>query len=195
MNAEAPRLFVGLPLPPELAHALHTRFAPDFERAGWRVLLPVDLHITLVFLGSVAVERIGELERALRVEFEGATAIDLCFDATGAFPSAGRARVAWAGGEGLSRSTHALHLRALRAARLFVPSVDQDAGSVPWTAHATLARPPGGKRVRPPAGFLDAGVSFDGRGVELALFESRPDRPPGARYPRRFQIPLIPPPA
>jgi 2'-5' RNA ligase len=47
------RLFLGLPIPPELAHALASR-ARTIELPKGRVTAPENIHLTLVFLGEVA---------------------------------------------------------------------------------------------------------------------------------------------
>lgn len=58
------RLFVGLPVPPELARAL-ARLAGSIELPKGRRTLPEDMHLTLAFLGEVDESALGPIEREL----------------------------------------------------------------------------------------------------------------------------------
>ncbi|MBG0826454.1 RNA 2',3'-cyclic phosphodiesterase [Planomonospora sp. ID67723] len=92
------RLFAGL-LPPqpvrdELARALEP------HHAAWPHLRWIDQenwHLTLAFLGEVAEEVLPELEIRLGRAASRHAPMTLAFTGAGAFPSARRARVLWAG--------------------------------------------------------------------------------------------------
>jgi RNA 2',3'-cyclic 3'-phosphodiesterase len=58
------RLFLGLPIPPELAQAL-TRLTRAIELQKGRPAAPENLHLTLVFLGEVAEPKLPPIEREL----------------------------------------------------------------------------------------------------------------------------------
>jgi 2'-5' RNA ligase len=58
------RLFLGLPIPPELAQAL-TRLTRAIELPKGRLTAPENLHITLVFLGEVAEPTLPPIELEL----------------------------------------------------------------------------------------------------------------------------------
>jgi RNA 2',3'-cyclic 3'-phosphodiesterase len=179
------RLFVGIELPGEakdelagLIERLHGA-APD---AKW---VPRDnLHCTLSFLGEVAEERIAPIEDAL-----GAAVADVggpigtSLAGIGAFPSARRARVLWAG---LEDGDSALARTAERVASALEPhgfARDRRA----WTPHLTLAR----FRVPVDAtALLEAEVHALAFAIsEVTLFQSRLARPSPAYTPlRRFRF-------
>jgi 2'-5' RNA ligase len=58
------RLFLGLPIPPELAQALN-RLTQAIELPKGRPAAPENLHLTLVFLGEVAEPKLPPIEREL----------------------------------------------------------------------------------------------------------------------------------
>jgi 2'-5' RNA ligase len=58
------RLFLGLPIPPELAQAL-TRLTRAIELQKGRPAAPENLHLTLVFLGEVAEPKLPPIEQEL----------------------------------------------------------------------------------------------------------------------------------
>ncbi len=58
------RLFLGLPIPPELAQAL-TRLTRTIELPKGRRTAPENLHLTLVFLGEVAEPTLPSIEHEL----------------------------------------------------------------------------------------------------------------------------------
>lgn len=114
------RLFVALLPPPEILDEVERALAP--YRAAWPGLRWLDRrnwHLTLTFLGEVddlVTERVTpRLERAAARH----TRFELSFAGAGAFPSAARARVLWAGLHGargdlvrLSEATTAAARRA-----------------------------------------------------------------------------------
>jgi len=94
------RCFVAVPLGDELSLALRTlvydwRDEPDFDGLHWTD--PGSWHVTLAFLGSVEVDRIDGIVSALREVAAAHRPMRLATGGLGAFPSAGRARVAWYG--------------------------------------------------------------------------------------------------
>jgi 2'-5' RNA ligase len=58
------RLFLGLPIPPDLAQALN-RLTQAIELPKGRPAAPENLHLTLVFLGEVAESKLPPIEREL----------------------------------------------------------------------------------------------------------------------------------
>jgi 2'-5' RNA ligase len=68
------------------------------ERVGDAAWVPVEnMHLTLAFLGAVDEQRVGEVSSALGRSVEGIADVPAHLDGVGAFPSARRARVLWAG--------------------------------------------------------------------------------------------------
>jgi 2'-5' RNA ligase len=75
---------------------------------GW--VATDNLHVTVKFLGQVPLSRLGEIADAVARAVSGAQGFDLAIQGLGAFPTASRPRVVWAGlGDG------AEPLRALAA--------------------------------------------------------------------------------
>jgi RNA 2',3'-cyclic 3'-phosphodiesterase len=94
------RCFVAVPLGGELRRGLRAsveawRDEPDF--AGLRWSDPDSWHLTLAFLGSVDADRIDGTVAALHDVAAAHRPMRLPTGGLGAFPSAGRARVAWYG--------------------------------------------------------------------------------------------------
>jgi 2'-5' RNA ligase len=80
------RLFLGLPVPVELARSLiHAAQTTEMEKARWTA--PENVHLTLVFLGEVRNERLP----AIKLELAGLDARPLRIRITnlGSFPRAG----------------------------------------------------------------------------------------------------------
>ena len=193
MSGTRARLFFGASLPDASARALHAALASDFEAAGWRLSDPRDLHVTLLFLGSVPVERIAELADLARGALAGARALEVRLETLGAFPSIDAPRVAWAGGAALSAATFDLH-RGLHAAALGLGLARAPRSTVEsWTAHVTFARPAKGRRGRWPRDLRFVPLA-PFRVEEIALFESSTDGAQGSRYRALERIPLSRPP-
>jgi 2'-5' RNA ligase len=80
------RLFLGLPIPPELAQAL-TRLTRAIELPKGRPTGPENLHLTLVFLGQVAEPTLQSIERELsKLTF---VPVQLKLSSLNTFPRAG----------------------------------------------------------------------------------------------------------
>jgi 2'-5' RNA ligase len=94
------RLFVAINFPDDVRRGI-LRAAEPLRRLG----LPVKwvdgaaIHLTLKFLGEVAVERSGDVTGAVDRAVARARAFLLPVGGFGAFPSAARARVVWVGCE------------------------------------------------------------------------------------------------
>jgi 2'-5' RNA ligase len=193
------RLFIGIALPREIAEALHgavrDRFAPEDARR-LRFTAAADLHVTLVFLGSVdeaAIPTLGaELERA----FHSQRVLELALEGTGVFPSLARPRVLWTG----VRTIHAddarlaeLRRAALDAARAGGVLAPGDPETEPFHPHVTVAR----VRERLPHDSLRAFLALDFRATwqvdEVWLFESTAGTARASdagRYPRIERVRL-----
>lgn len=90
------RAFVGVPVQEAPAiTALLSGLAAT--RADLKVVAPENLHMTLSFLGQVPDEAAGPLSRALDAAVHGQPAFRAQLQGVGAFPSASRPRVVWAG--------------------------------------------------------------------------------------------------
>jgi RNA 2',3'-cyclic 3'-phosphodiesterase len=132
------RLFLAIDPPDRLREAVF-RYAEALPGPIRRV--PLDqLHLTLRFLGEVEEERVPGLVSALAAAVPGPP-IGLRVVGGGAFPSAGRPRVLWAGIGGDVRSVEALAARIEDA----VTSTGLPRADHPFRPHLTIARTRGGR--------------------------------------------------
>ena len=199
------RLFVGLPLPIDVAGAIEraTRSSGVAE-PEFRVLPAADLHVTLRFLGSTGAEAAEAVIAGLRERLARFGPIDLELAPAGTFPGRGRARVLWigvrepdadahpsgadAGRSGADAGRLAQAFRAVEAASVaagFEPDPRLAAGAP--TPHVTVARPRSERGARAPEAFRDCAPRAAWPADEIVLFESLAGRAPGARY-----LPLAP---
>ena len=89
------RLFIAIPLPPDLA-ARASEILPTSLPALRRVKAE-NLHVTLAFLGQTPDERLDDVTAAAREAAAPVSLFTLAFDRVGRFPERGRPRVAWLG--------------------------------------------------------------------------------------------------
>jgi 2'-5' RNA ligase len=147
-----------------------------------------NLHITLKFLGGVDGERIAALVESLRAAVDGQRAFPLEIVGLGAFPSAMRPRVLWAGvADGLEPlTTVAGRVEAAMAAQGFPP---EERGFSP---HVTLGRVREPRRAPALTEALAAGATRPfGRVAVEAIALMRSDLSPrGARYSELASLPL-----
>jgi RNA 2',3'-cyclic 3'-phosphodiesterase len=168
-----------------LDEAVRSSLGAEIDRlrslaGGVSWVAPVNLHVTLKFLGGVDPGRLDAVRESLVRAVEGLSTFDLVVEGLGAFPSATRPRVIWGGvasgreamvalAEGVERELAALGFA--RETRAFSP-------------HVTLGR------VREPRPNRDLAAAIE-RGRGLSFGAVRVDRvslmrsdlsPHGARY-------------
>ena len=97
---------------------------------------PYSIHLTLKFLGSIAIDRISETNRAMEEAIQGIPPFHLKAKDLGVFPNLRRVQVAWVGinGEVEKLSQLQQHLESNLARLGFAPETR------PFTPHLTLAR-------------------------------------------------------
>lgn len=123
------RLFLGLPIPPELAQTLNRR-AQTIELPKGRRTAPENLHITLVFLGEVAEPTLPPIEHELaQLNF---LPLQIKLTSLNTFPRAG---VLFAEAEPTRPLLHLQATVAAAMARCGFPPEDR-----PYHPHITLAR-------------------------------------------------------
>jgi RNA 2',3'-cyclic 3'-phosphodiesterase len=130
------RLFVAIEVPEAVRRDVKRRLAglrDRLPRARW--VDPDLLHLTLVFLGDVASDRVPALSAALAA-FTGHPPIPLRLGGGGTFPEGRPARVAWLGVEAPDE-LRLLQQAALEAA---AEAVGHEPEERPYRAHVTLAR-------------------------------------------------------
>ncbi|HZZ85245.1 MAG TPA: RNA 2',3'-cyclic phosphodiesterase [Anaeromyxobacteraceae bacterium] len=179
------RLFVALDLPDPVRDALRS-FEAGLKRAAGSVarevkwVEPASVHLTLQFLGSVPEERCAAVEAAVATAAAAARPLGLTLSGSGAFPSASRPRVLWAGVAGDLEPLRALVAGLGRAlAPLGYPPEERA-----FSPHLTLGRARdarGARALAPALGRAGALAPVSWRCGEATLFRSHLS-PSGARY-------------
>ncbi|GAI25354.1 unnamed protein product, partial [marine sediment metagenome] len=97
---------------------------------------PYSIHLTLKFLGNIAVDRTGEVAKAMKEAVQGISPFHLEVKDLGVFPNLRRVQVAWVGisGEVDKLSQLQKYIESTLAPLGFAPE------SRPFTPHLTLAR-------------------------------------------------------
>ena len=172
-SGESARLFVGLPLGPELGALAHARVAAVLDPSHWRLPRAEGLHLTLAFLGDQPRARLPELSRIFGEALSGAPRPALVLSGAGGFPRRGAERVLWLGVReepaGAARLAE-LHRRALAAAAAAGIDLGDEARR-PYRPHVTVARPrraPG----RAPEAFHALALELAFAPAEALLLES-----------------------
>ena len=182
------RLFIAVPLPPEIADRAAACLDPALP--ALRPVRPELLHITLAFLGQVADERLADASAAAAIAGAGKSPFRIILDRAGRFPASGPPRALWlgvgAGADDLARLAADL-ARELRA-RAFALE------DRPFRPHLTLARvrteatPAEARAVAAAVGAL-AVPRLELRVDQVAVVESHLS-PRGPRYTVRAAIRL-----
>ncbi len=135
---EQVRSFIAIELPDELKAGLAQLEAQlKMSRQPWvKWVDPYSIHLTLKFLGSIAVDRISKITRAMEEAIQGISPFHLEVKDLGVFPSLRRVQVIWVGisVEVDKISQIQQHLESNLARLGFAPE------SRPFTPHLTLAR-------------------------------------------------------
>lgn len=143
-------------------------------------------HVTLKFLGGVEAGRLDAVAMALRAAVAERAAFHLVLQGLGAFPSAGRPRVLWAGvGEGAAAVGDLAGRVDSALAPLGFPRELR-----PFTAHVTLGRV---RTSRPDRGLdeaLAAGGAFGSQRVARVSLMRSDLSPRGARHTELTSLPL-----
>ena len=135
---EQVRSFIAIELPDELKLGL-TQLEDQLKmsKQPWvKWVDPYNIHLTLKFLGSIAVDRINEIIGVMEEAIQGIPPFRLEVKDLGVFPNLRRVQVAWVGisGEVDKLSQLQQHLESNLARLGFAPE------SRPFTPHLTLAR-------------------------------------------------------
>ena len=135
---EQVRSFIAIELPDELKLGLAQLEAQlKVSKQPWvKWVDPYSIHLTLKFLGSIAVDRISEITRVMEEAIQGISPFHLEVKDLGVFPNLRRVQVAWVGisGEVDKLSQLQRHLESNLARLGFAPE------RRPFTPHLTLAR-------------------------------------------------------
>ncbi len=139
MGVVTVRSFVAIELPDELKRELDEvvgQLKSAGGQSGVKWVDPQSIHLTLKFLGDVAVDRLDEITVALAEAVRGIPRFRLAVAGLGVFPNPRRVRVAWVG---VSGETDVLE-RLQRRVESALARLGFAAESRRFTPHLTLAR-------------------------------------------------------
>ena len=132
------RSFIAIELPDELKSGLIQLEARlKLDKQPWvKWVNPASIHLTLKFLGNIAVDRTGEITRAMEEAVQGISPFHLEVKELGVFPNLRRVQVAWVGisGEVDKLSQLQKRIETTLTPLGFAPE------SRAFTPHLTLAR-------------------------------------------------------
>jgi len=135
---EQVRSFIAIELPNELKVGLSQLEAQlkSGKQPGVKWVNPYSIHLTLKFLGSIAVDRISQITKSMSEAVQGISPFPLEVKDLGVFPNLRRVQVVWVGISGEVDKLAQIQQRIeSNLARLgFAPE------SRPFTPHLTLAR-------------------------------------------------------
>ena len=193
---EQVRSFIAIELPGELKLALKQLQAQLIagKRLPVKWVDPYSIHLTLKFLGNIAIDRIGEITGAVEEAAGGISPFRLEVTGLGVFPNLKRVQIVWVGVGGDVESLSQLQQRieSNLAPLGFAPE------SRPFTPHLTLARlrDQASLDERQSFGQLIAGTRFDavyGFNIDsIHLMKSQLTRE-GAIYSRISSVRLMEP--
>lgn len=182
----------SLPITRRIADEAAKLKAP-FDEAGLRVtwVPAANLHVTLVFLGTIEEELVEGIAGRLRKVAAGIQPFELRARGWGAFPSVDQPRVVWAGVDG-GAALGRLAKEAREAMLGLGIALDPDDDKRGFHAHVTVGRVKDGHGAAP--GALRDGAALDfGSSVasEIVLYESAASGVSrGVEYRVRARVPL-----
>lgn len=179
------RLFVAVDVPEAIKESIESDVVGVLRDrvAGARWTRPEGRHLTLMFLGNVADERLDEIGDALACVATGQFPFDACFAEIGGFPNLRRPRVLWIG---LGEGAEPMGVLATKIERE-LEALGLEAEGRPFRGHLTLARFPRPHVVEALPDVVVPRASFGVR--EIVLFHSQL-HPKGARYTALRRFPL-----
>ena len=132
------RSFIAIELPEEIKTGL-TQLQAQLKsgnQPGVKWVDPNSIHLTLKFLGNIAIDSIGAINRAIEEAVQGASPFRLEIKDPGAFPNLKRVQVVWVGvgGEVDKLARLQQRLESNLAGLGFAPETRR------FTPHLTLAR-------------------------------------------------------
>jgi RNA 2',3'-cyclic 3'-phosphodiesterase len=157
------RTFVAIFPPQEVREALF-HAAHDLQAStGFRLVSQEKIHLTLKFLGDVAEQDLGTIEKALRPLGEGHEPFEVSTSDFGAFPSEQKARILWAG---IEQGSDHLRTIAEEVENLLSPA-GFERENRPYLPHLTLGRARARRTKLHPPESSPPTLRFTVRGVDL----------------------------
>ena len=146
------RLFIAVPLKEQVkaqVEKIQTRLAKSAADVKW--VNPVNLHLTLKFLGETQPDKIGVIDESLNPEIVKFPAFQVRFDVLGAFPGITHPRVVWlAGSQGIQQLVSLAGVIEQQLVSRSFPAEDR-----PFTAHLTIGRVRSPRGLKKLSHFLD----------------------------------------
>jgi 2'-5' RNA ligase len=177
--SETIRTFIAIEMPPEVREFL-ARCQERLKRSGADVrwVRPELIHLTLVFLGEVAEDKVPDLEQAARGAVAGFAPLALQAVGLGHFPPKGLPRVVWVGLQETTGRLLALQKAVAKATERFAERIEDRR----YEPHLTVGRVRSGKNARPLTEMLSAMARETGPALEagdVVIFKSvlGPDGP------------------
>lgn len=139
MGVDTVRSFVAIQLPDELKRELDEvigQLKSAGGQTGVKWVDPQSIHLTLKFLGDIAVDRLDEITVTLAEATRRIPRFHLAVAGLGVFPNPSRVRVAWVGVSGETDVLERLHQRVEST----LAHLGFAAESRRFTPHLTLAR-------------------------------------------------------
>jgi 2'-5' RNA ligase len=180
------RTFIAIDLPPPIQEALD-RFEKELQKAHAPVtwVKPERIHLTLKFLGDVALDRIAEIQKSLEGVAGSLPPFRLQPSGCGAFPTIKQMRVIWVGLRGDGCGLNVLQ-QAVEEAMVHLGFKREER---PFRPHLTVGRVKGRQHLRALQELLVDRQNFEAEAfdvMELVLYKSEL-RPEGARYTPLFR--------
>jgi 2'-5' RNA ligase len=168
------RSFIAIPLPGSMARRVEELVRKLGEVVtGVRWVAPGHAHLTIAFLGDIAIERVAELGRSLGEQLVGIGPFELELAGLGAFPTRERPRVLWVG---LRSSDELIQLRKVHdAVHKALVACGLTAADGRFSPHVTLGRVKPRSRLQVGEGWDRLGEQSLGsfRAAEVVLFSSQ----------------------
>ena len=130
------RTFVAVFPPPEVREALHNAAQNLPTSKDFRLVGQEKVHLTLKFLGDIAENELDKIKQALQPIRERHDPFEVSTSNFGAFPSARKARILWAG---LEEGSEQLRTVAENVENLLEPA-GFERENRPYVPHLTLGR-------------------------------------------------------
>jgi len=133
------RCFAAVNLPAHLKDFVATeqaRIRSQINSHAFRFVLPEQLHLTLLFIGDLAVDKLDQAKDALTKACENHSRFELTLSSPGCFPNPRRPKVLWLGIGGELNALHTLQESVSHQLSLYVQKQDNKT----FHPHLTLAR-------------------------------------------------------
>jgi len=131
------RAFIAIELPSNIKNAIskmQDKLKTSLPEVSW--IAPVNLHLTLKFLGEISCEQLGNINQIIAETVKTITGFKIKLESLGVFPNEAFARIIWIGTDQAPRSLEQIVAQLeTKLAKLGIPKEDR-----PFRAHITIGR-------------------------------------------------------